>query len=237
MDKEKILEEIRRTANENGGKPLGVRSFETDTGIKQSDWLGKIWARWGDAVEEAGFVPNKLLQRIPDETLLLALAKLTIELDHFPTQPEMNLKRRRDPSFPPPDSIVRNLGNKGKRVSLVIDFCKDKPEFQKALEICKSIAEMPDATGSDSNLQQGHVYLLKHGRDYKIGRSTDAAQRYQTIRVQMPQKTEEVHVIETDDIVGIEAYWHNRFEKKRLNGEWFRLNPSDIKVFKSRKKM
>lgn len=43
------MEEIGRTAKANGGDPLGRERFLTDTGIKQSDWYGKYWIRWGDA--------------------------------------------------------------------------------------------------------------------------------------------------------------------------------------------
>ncbi len=89
----------------------------------------------------------------------------------------------------------------------------------------------------EDSLESGHVYLLKHDKVYKIGRSTDAARRYKEIKVQMPMKTEEIHVIETDDPVGIEAYWHKRFAKKRLKGEWFSLSKSDIKAFKRRRFM
>lgn len=70
MKKDYILQEIRRTAKENGGVPLGRQRFSHETGIKQSDWLGKFWARWGDALREAGFAPNQL-QGAFDETLLL----------------------------------------------------------------------------------------------------------------------------------------------------------------------
>ncbi len=53
----------------------------------------------------------------------------------------------------------------------------------------------------------------------------------------MPYKTEEVHVISTDDPVGIEAYWHNRFREKRLEGEWFQLSAADVKAFQRRRVM
>jgi hypothetical protein len=39
MQKEEILAEMKRTAEENGGKPLGKGRFETATGIGASDWL------------------------------------------------------------------------------------------------------------------------------------------------------------------------------------------------------
>ena len=48
MDKQHILDEIKRTAATNGGKPLVRDRFYKATGIKRSDWLDKIWACWRD---------------------------------------------------------------------------------------------------------------------------------------------------------------------------------------------
>jgi hypothetical protein len=36
---------------------------------------------------------------------------------------------------------------------------------------------------------------------------------------------------------GVEAYWHRRFQDKRMRGEWFRLNPADIKTFRRRRRI
>ncbi len=58
MDREYILDEIKRTAAENGGRPLGMGRFEQVTGIRRRDWEGKCWARWNDAISEAGLEPN-----------------------------------------------------------------------------------------------------------------------------------------------------------------------------------
>jgi hypothetical protein len=54
-----ILKEIRRTAEKNGGVPLGMTRFYQATGIKIADWRGKLWLRWSDAVKEAGLPPQK----------------------------------------------------------------------------------------------------------------------------------------------------------------------------------
>ncbi|MGH8246434.1 MAG: hypothetical protein ACREUU_08375 [Gammaproteobacteria bacterium] len=72
--KSHILAETRRTALKNGGKPLGIARFHAETGIKSSDWRGKLWARWSDALVEAGFQPNLLQGPRDGEELLEKLA-------------------------------------------------------------------------------------------------------------------------------------------------------------------
>ena len=128
-------------------------------------------------------------------------------------------------------------------VNRVLDHCSSRKGWEDVIDICSGLQKSIETkVHSDKDTDStvpvtGHVYLLKHGKTYKIGCSKDASQRYKQIRVQMPYKTEEVHVIETDDPSGIEAYWHNRFKDRRLEGEWFNLSASDVKAFKKRKFM
>lgn len=78
---------------------------------------------------------------------------------------------------------------------------------------------------------------MKSGQYYKLGRTNAAGRREYELAIQMPQKLMTVHTIRTDDPVGIEAYWHQRFRMKRQNGEWFDLDAADIKAFQRRKFM
>ena len=79
--------------------------------------------------------------------------------------------------------------------------------------------------------------MVKSGRFCKIGMSNSVGRRLYEIALQLPEKASTVHSIRTDDPVGIEAYWHKRFQAKRKNGEWFNLDASDIAAFKRRKFM
>ncbi|MEI9929780.1 MAG: GIY-YIG nuclease family protein [Rhizomicrobium sp.] len=110
------------------------------------------------------------------------------------------------------------------------------------LAICDRVSEgrlelPPKARASKLEADDGFVYLLKSGRHYKIGRSISVGQRERQLAIQLPEKAGVIHQIRTDDPVGIEAYWHKRFEAKRKNGEWFELTSADINVFKRRKFM
>jgi hypothetical protein len=105
--KSHIIAEIKRTASENGGSPLGIARFEDETGIKASDWMGKFWARWGDALVEAGFQPSTLQGPRSEDDLLESLALFARELGHFPVANEIKLKARAEPGFPWHNTFAR----------------------------------------------------------------------------------------------------------------------------------
>lgn len=240
MTKVQILEEIQRTAAANGGVPLGSRKFFSETGIKEPDWKGRYWARWSDAVREAGFIPNELTSAYEDEVLLTKFADLALELGRIPATAEIRLKIRSDPSFPN-DRTFERFGSKAELVERLTEFCGGRSGYEDVLRLCGAYEprarEVPAAETSASEPAIGYVYLIKSGRFHKIGRSNAAGRREYEIALQLPEKTKTVHVIRTDDPVGIEEYWHKRFHSKRKNGEWFDLTADDTAAFRRRKFM
>lgn len=89
VTKQQILVEIRRTAEENRGVPLGERRFLAQTGIARADWIGKIWARWGDAVREAGFEANAFQGAYDESVIMERYIGFTRELGRFPVNTEL----------------------------------------------------------------------------------------------------------------------------------------------------
>src|SRR5437588_3808060 len=123
MDREHIIQEIRRTANANSGVPLGWRRFEEQTGIRYYDWFGQFWTRWGDAVREAGLEPNRMSEAYDDAFLLENLVLLTRSLGHGPTQGDLLFAKKNDGKFPS-EKVFRRLGSKQQRASRVVAFCE-----------------------------------------------------------------------------------------------------------------
>lgn len=239
MDKQHILDEIRRTAEANGGKPLGVARFLQETGIKQSDWYGKYWIRWGDALQEAGFEPNQLQGAYSEDRLIKSFIGLIRDLGRFPVYGDLLLKRRRDPAFPSRNTF-RRFGSKSQLASRILEYCRSHAGFEDVIPLCaetdmRGELEPPDTPPDPDRIST--VYLLKSGRYYKIGKTNAIGRRERELAIQLPEKARTIHVIKTDDPNGIEAYWHTRFAAKRRHGEWFELDSSDVKAFKRRKFM
>lgn len=211
MDKQQILNEIRRTTQENGGVPLGRERFAQETGIKYHDWIGKIWARWGDALKEAGFEPNKLQTAYDDDYLIEKFIGLARELGRFPVYAEVRMKGLNDTGFPAHNTFAR-LGTKPQLAVKILAYCEQRSGYEDIAAFCTPVVAGRPSQQGDQPLvddplatKEGFVYmaLLKLGRErrYKIG------------------------------------YWHKRFSAKNSRGEWFSLSREDIQAFKRRKFM
>lgn len=247
VDKQHILDEIKRLARINNGAPLGRKIFERDTGIRTADWYGKYWARWSDAVLEAGLSPNTVQEAYDDTFLIEKMISFIRELRHCPVGGELRIKARSGKGFPNEKTLGR-FGSPKQFAARIIEYCRERGGYDDVIEIClercaredrpTQFARKPRAdereVGSAQPGEIGFVYLLKSGAYYKIGKTNAAGRRERELAIQLPEKAATAHVIKTDDPTGIEAYWHRRFEAKRKHGEWFELDGADVKAFKRR---
>jgi Meiotically up-regulated gene 113 len=238
MDREFIVSEVQRSALANGGVALGRLRLESECGMKEHHWR-KFWARYSELVKEAGFEPNSVPEPWTVDQLCAFVAELARELGQFPAHSDIRVRKTSDPSFPTHRIFDRRLGGKADRISKVAAWCRANAGYEDVLAICNSttvrkIVNEPIEMGTQ---RDGHVYLLRSGRFYKIGFSVHAGARERQLAIQLPEPVSTVHVIVTDDPQGIEAYWHRRFAAKRKNGEWFDLTREDVAAFRRRKFM
>ena len=245
VNKQHILDEIRRTAQDNGGMPLGKGRFEGETGIKEGHWRGRFWARWGDAVREAGLTPNTLQPKTDDDLMFAELGKFVRELRRFPTVAEMRMRKRQDRNYPH-EGVFARVGSRSELIERLAAFCEHTEGWSDVSAICRSQAaasstQESSAEPENEDVEEGFVYLalMRVGREkrYKIGKANLVDHRARQIAVTLPEELELIHSIRTDDAYGIEAYWHRRFAKKRRSGEWFTLTAKDVVAFKRRKFM
>lgn len=136
MDKQHILSEIKRTAQENRGTPLGRSRFLQATGIREADWRGKYWENFGDAQEEAGFSRNKKQEAYNDIFLIEKLIALIPERNRFPPVAAMRMKTRADPSFPNQKTFERLGESKLERVQKLRTYCVAKTGYEDVTAIC-----------------------------------------------------------------------------------------------------
>lgn len=232
--RDEILNEIRRTAQANGGKPLGRRRFEDETGISPWSW-GRYWSRFGDAQQEAGYEPNALNPAFAADHLIEKYIEVARELGKVPTVAELRVRRSNDPSFPDPQTFAK-LGTKTERVGKVLAYCGDRPEYADVTALFASVdrpADVPLDQPSGAEPRAGFVYLIKgHRSEYKLGHTSVVDRRLSELATGSSAELEVVHKIETDDPLGVEAYWHRRFEKTRIKNEWFKLSAADVRAFK-----
>jgi hypothetical protein len=146
MDKQHILDEIRRTAK--NGKALGQASFLRETGFKENDWRGKYWARWGDAIAEAGYSQNDWTPAHDELHVLTSLLNLVKKLGKYPTISKWTLRGDRTPTFPSTASISR-IGSKSDWVTRLLGYCHTHPGCE-AVERILSATSVPTKSSNVS---------------------------------------------------------------------------------------
>jgi Meiotically up-regulated gene 113 len=241
LDKQQIVAEIRRLALDNGGRAPGSRAFESATGVKKSEWYPHVWLRWGEALSEAGYPPNVFQEKITDDALLEKYVALSRDLGKFPLEGEIRRKAREDASFPSHSTFAR-FGGKEKLLQAVEAYCRKAGGLEEVLELCerRKTTSTQTKTGvrkAGPKIPTELVYLMKSGKHYKIGRTNSVGRRRSELAIKIPVPPTTVHSVETDDPIGVEAYWHKRFADKRGEGEWFVLSQEDIKAFKRWKRI
>ena len=200
-----------------------------------AEWYPRLWLRWSDALAEAGCEPKRLQTNLENEVVIRKYIDLVRELGRFPVEGEIRLRAREDRSFPS-HTVFNRFGGKEALIEAAVVYSREEAEFEDIVALhagrSRSGAGVKKELGTGRRVRTGFVYLMKSGRHYKIGRTSSVGRRGSELAVKIPVPPTTVHSIETDDPVGVEAYWHKRFAEKRGVGEWFELAPEDVRAFK-----
>ncbi|MEX2306144.1 MAG: GIY-YIG nuclease family protein [Pirellulales bacterium] len=243
ISREEIVAEIQKFVAANDGKIPGESTFVSATRIKQSVWKGRYWVRWTDAVREAGYDPNSMKRKIPDEEILACLAKFITELGYFPVLDEIKLHARKTSGSPAWATIQKRYGGMPETAAALLKFSR-QTEDTVLENLCKarlereSLKPVPASSGQHNKVAKVGFVYLKYSpslRLYKIGKANHPNKRGAGISLLLPEDLLPKHEIRTDCPFILEKYWGNRFRDKKKQGEWYDLNSSDVEAFKKRR--
>jgi len=244
ISQDQLIAQLQRIARANGDRPPGERGFYSEAGLtKQHLWDVGIRS-YGDLCELAGYPRNRLTGQMSPDRLFEPLAVLTAKLKRFPDHTDREIAHRKDAAFPSYEAYRTAQNKNGPIDHQLLEWCRSLPQHSAARGILEEHISRrdgrPQRMRHSGRVIKGYVYLLRygsHGHDYKIGMTDQVARRHSQISATFPGDLRIVHVIETDDPAGIERYWLQRFEDKRVDNkkEIFRLAADDIAAFKSRR--
>lgn len=84
---------------------------------------------------------------------------------------------------------------------------------------------------SNRATSSGYVYLITDGEHVKIGVAQNVRGRLSTLQGANARELRVVACIKSSDPYRIESELHQRFQDKRLRGEWFRDDPCIREAF------
>ena len=164
----RIIAEICRIAAENGGTPPGAQQFVRKSGIKRSGFA-RIWARWPDALREAGFTPHPANPRLNDDDMLAGIAEVAGTLGRIPAESDLKVYRASGKYLPGQKAFTRLFGDKAGMLRRLKLWAEASPE---RADIAALLAGMGEPPGPAPQVT-GAVYLMRFGRYFK----SDAVRR------------------------------------------------------------
>jgi hypothetical protein len=238
MTKDEAKKLILDLAARNGGK-VSFRNFVQEAGIPEQRLRKAEWfPGWNALLKELGIATDVFHRpRTPEDEVASAVANLIVRFGRWPTEDEFVREKKVSNVFPDV-RIIRRAKRSGTLWSILQSYNADDPAYEVVRKL--AVSQQPDYqvedVAYDTERVHGHVYMMKAGRRYKIGYTNSPTRRHREVSVNVPDRTDLVHTIETDDPRGIEDYWHRRFAGKRVRGtEWFELDADDVRAFKRRK--
>jgi len=241
LTKEEILKLIRKRTKENGDKTPGQKNFYEYAEIGIYDLHKFGWSNYGELVREAGLTPNKFDNtKYNHEQLCEMFIGVIREREKWPTRGDLDVKHHNNSNFPNSATFYSKLGLTINLAKTILGFIEDKEAYEDIIEICNLVlkgSEDRDESSEGGDVTSGFVYLGKQHGDYKIGKTKNANRRRDDISLLGSEPFELIHEIKTDDMDGVEKYWHGRFKSRWKRGEWFNLSRADIKAFKRWRKI
>lgn len=250
LTREEIIKAVQKWSKNNFGLTPSEKIIRDDLGIPRWHWTS-FWVKVTDLQREAGLKPQDFdNSRYTNEELCKIFIKVIREEGKIPSRALLDFKHKQNSEFPGSGTFYKRLGlhRDGSLVVTIHEYVKDKRGYKDIITLCNSYLEGKEDIELENGIStngKGYVYLLKtklrNSVAYKIGKTKDIKSRIRQLR-QESNIDELIHHIETDDMDGVENYWHIRFKDKRLyperdRDEWYLLSTSDEKTFKRWKRI
>lgn len=109
----------------------------------------------------------------------------------------------------------------------------DAGAAQGGEDVPPSCDSTPLSGRASGTANAGHVYVIRSPYGYKIGKTRTLRDRTRLFAVKLPFPIEIVMTGWFADYSVAERHLHRQFAGKRLEGEWFDLNDSDLKLLRT----
>lgn len=105
----------------------------------------------------------------------------------------------------------------------------NKPVVIDEKKSLKELRKKEEAEKLAIKEKEGFVYILRSENNcYKIGKAKDLQSRVTSWKHEFPIKIDLIHSFACHDRTLVENNLHNKYSKKRLQREWYKLNDEDI---------